>query len=470
MSDDTTDGEGFPIGMRVLVVDDDPLCLLLLKKMLLQCKYHVTACSRAVEALQLLREKKFQFDLVISDVYMPDMDGFKLLELIGLEMDLPVIMMSGNGETSVVMEGITHGACDYLLKPVRIEELRNIWQHVVRKRGAKEAAKEESSGEWDDSSEKFPEYTSKKRKDKDADSSGGDDPIEDMSGLKKARVVWSGDLHRLFVKAVNQLGVEKAVPKRILEIMSVQGLTRENVASHLQKYRLGLKRLSGVDMEPHPIASFQADESGSFGGSMFVRPAGSSKSSIARTTSCAGGVFGKGVEQLDPGTLTALKQLQSSIRGGGGGGSGGAQVLKGPRALKMRQVAFDRNQSGGGGGALQRTASIELGNLKMQDEWGSAWSVAPTANAAAIKEEQRSGGESSFSSSVEEQMDLPDLASFKAAAPSNQQPQGLNRITEDSSVELDDFCLPEGSNYFIPPLPPPPFPSLQQQENWSIDF
>ena len=42
--------------------------------------------------------------------------------------------MSGNGETSAVMKGVTHGACDYLLKPVRMEEMRNIWQHVVRKK------------------------------------------------------------------------------------------------------------------------------------------------------------------------------------------------------------------------------------------------------------------------------------------------------------------------------------------------
>ncbi|GJP63741.1 hypothetical protein CLOP_g20791 [Closterium sp. NIES-67] len=120
--------------MRVLVVDDDPLCLMILERMLRRCNYQVTTCNKATTALALLREGREAYDLVISDVYMPDMDGFKLLERIGLEMDLPVIMMSANGETSVVMKGITHGAVDYLLKPVRIEELRNIWQHVVRRR------------------------------------------------------------------------------------------------------------------------------------------------------------------------------------------------------------------------------------------------------------------------------------------------------------------------------------------------
>mmetsp|Transcript_4984 Transcript_4984/g.10741 ORF Transcript_4984/g.10741 Transcript_4984/m.10741 type:complete len:545 (-) Transcript_4984:985-2619(-) len=68
-------------------------------------------------------------------------------------------------------------------------------------------------------------------------------------GLKKSRLIWTPDLHTRFVAAVNKLGVQNAVPKTILQMMGVQGMTRENVASHLQKYRLHLKRNGGVAPE-----------------------------------------------------------------------------------------------------------------------------------------------------------------------------------------------------------------------------
>ena len=63
---------------------------------------------------------------------------------------------------------------------------------------------------------------------------------------KKPRLVWTPELHMRFMNAVNHLGIKNAVPKTILQLMNVEGMTRENVASHLQKYRLYLKRLAGV--------------------------------------------------------------------------------------------------------------------------------------------------------------------------------------------------------------------------------
>ncbi|KAF5197652.1 Two-component response regulator [Thalictrum thalictroides] len=83
--------ETFPAGLRVLVVDDDPTWLKILEKMLKKCSYEVTTCCLAIDALDILRKRKDRFDIVISDVNMPDMDGFKLLEHVGLEMNLPVI-------------------------------------------------------------------------------------------------------------------------------------------------------------------------------------------------------------------------------------------------------------------------------------------------------------------------------------------------------------------------------------------
>lgn len=203
-------------------------------------------------------------------------------------------VLSVNGETKTVMKGITHGACDYLLKPVRIEELRNIWQHVVRRKFgnrernnldfSKECNKPQSAdtdhGPYQPtcgSSDQNGRSSRKRKELHGEDDDEGDDndyqENDEPSAAKKPRVVWSVELHRKFVAAVNQLGIDskkapphptflpfckcpcrfaansfmfvsffffyltvdaEAVPKRILELMNVEKLTRENVASHLQ--------------------------------------------------------------------------------------------------------------------------------------------------------------------------------------------------------------------------------------------
>ncbi|ERN07282.1 two-component response regulator ORR24 [Amborella trichopoda] len=277
----------FPAGLRVLAVDDDPTCLKLLEGLLRRCEYKVTITGHAITALKLLREKKGEFDLVISDVHMPDMDGFKLLELVKMEMNLPVIMVSVNGDTNAVMKGINCGARDYLLKPVRFEVLKNIWQHVIRKG---KIAHGDSNNHGDDDNRRncgmddskgtstINEIGSTKKhtdqNEREGDE-GDDHDSEDPSALKRPRVIWTSELRQKFEAAVHHLGIEKAVPKKILDLMNVPWLTRENVASHLQKYRLSLKKRGSIQshlydmyspLRGHGSSYFSLDSNGGFGG------------------------------------------------------------------------------------------------------------------------------------------------------------------------------------------------------------
>jgi SHAQKYF class myb-like DNA-binding protein len=63
---------------------------------------------------------------------------------------------------------------------------------------------------------------------------------------RKRRLQWTPNLHARFVKAVQEIGIDTAVPKFILQRMGTHGLTRENVASHLQKYREAAKKSEGA--------------------------------------------------------------------------------------------------------------------------------------------------------------------------------------------------------------------------------
>ncbi|CAK9181103.1 unnamed protein product [Ilex paraguariensis] len=72
---------------------------------------------------------------------------------------------------------------------------------------------------------------------------------KNTQGKRKVKVDWTPELHRRFVQAVEHLGVDKAVPSRILELMEIDCLTRHNIASHLQKYRSHRKHMLAREAE-----------------------------------------------------------------------------------------------------------------------------------------------------------------------------------------------------------------------------
>jgi SHAQKYF class myb-like DNA-binding protein len=83
------------------------------------------------------------------------------------------------------------------------------------------------------------------RKREPCEDGGAEDEDDEDEGDKKMRLVWTQELHNRFINALSHLGLKQAVPKNILGLMNVEGMTRENVASHLQKYRLYLKKIGG---------------------------------------------------------------------------------------------------------------------------------------------------------------------------------------------------------------------------------
>lgn len=123
------------------------------------------------------------------------------------------LVLSAYGDTELVMKGISHGACDYLLKPIRIEELRNIWQHVIRRKkfdpkDQKDIDKPRlESGDPKEFQEMCdPDQNEKNNRKR--NQIDDEDDERDENGQKKPRVVWSIELHRKFVAAVNQLGID----------------------------------------------------------------------------------------------------------------------------------------------------------------------------------------------------------------------------------------------------------------------
>lgn len=123
--------------LRVLLVEADDCTRQIIAALLRKCSYRVAAVPDGLKAWETLKERPHNIDLVLTEVELPKISGYALLTLI-VEHDLckniPVIMMSSKDSISTVLKCMVKGASDFLIKPLRKNELRNLWQHVWRRK------------------------------------------------------------------------------------------------------------------------------------------------------------------------------------------------------------------------------------------------------------------------------------------------------------------------------------------------
>jgi putative nucleotidyltransferase with HDIG domain len=107
---------------NILVVDDEEAIREVVSTLLQAQGYACTVCPNGRIALDTFR--KGSFDLVLSDIVMPEMDGIKLLSELRLDdPDVPVIMVTAMHDISIALEAIRAGAYDYILKPFEKDQL-----------------------------------------------------------------------------------------------------------------------------------------------------------------------------------------------------------------------------------------------------------------------------------------------------------------------------------------------------------
>ncbi len=108
---------------RILVVDDEESIREFLEIMLRKEGYEVTCAEDGQKALELA--KKRTFDMVISDLQMPNMTGLELLKQVKAQYpDMTFMMITAFGTTETAVDAMKHGAYDYILKPFKIDEVR----------------------------------------------------------------------------------------------------------------------------------------------------------------------------------------------------------------------------------------------------------------------------------------------------------------------------------------------------------
>ncbi|MFC2582939.1 response regulator transcription factor [Lachnoanaerobaculum saburreum] len=120
---------------KALVVDDEKLIVKGIKFSLEQDDYEVDVAYDGKEALKMAKEK--EYDIVLLDVMLPEMDGMEVCQAIREFSEMPIIMLTAKGTDMDKILGLEYGADDYITKPFNILEVKARIKAIIRRNSKK---------------------------------------------------------------------------------------------------------------------------------------------------------------------------------------------------------------------------------------------------------------------------------------------------------------------------------------------
>jgi len=119
--------------IHVLVVDDDKDVLGSLAEILTELKLNPITANNGIEALENIKMRRI--DLIITDLMMPKMDGFELIQQARkINTNIPIVVLSGHGEVKNVVRALSLGAYNFITKPFTIKQIEEIIKRGLRLR------------------------------------------------------------------------------------------------------------------------------------------------------------------------------------------------------------------------------------------------------------------------------------------------------------------------------------------------
>ncbi|PWA37522.1 two-component response regulator ORR26 [Artemisia annua] len=239
--------------LKVMVVDNKKEFLAHVGEFFSSRLFEVTCVDKAGTALNMLAAEKTDFDILLLDSDLRDVEMIPVLRYTK-DMNILKIVMKEEADDAFLLEALENGAFLVVPKKLTNDTVLHVRQHVIRERihksGQFKVSSKSETKEAEKASPKEVDINAARKRERTCHAEENPDvhllenenvsakrsvsAMTSVSAMKRPCLEWTKELHSKFVSVVRALGDGNCFPKTILDAMGVPGLTRMQVASHLQ--------------------------------------------------------------------------------------------------------------------------------------------------------------------------------------------------------------------------------------------